>query len=119
MRRRDLPPDSIEARAYRRVRRKLGFYMHARVFVLVNLGLYAINEFSGRHRGPVILWGWALGLLIHGVFTFISLQGEGLRERMLREEIERMKRDGGREVERTQRDSDRTIDRTRRDNDRK
>ena len=36
---RDSLPDSIEARAYRRVRRKLGFYMHAGVFVLVNLGV--------------------------------------------------------------------------------
>ncbi|MEO8153782.1 MAG: 2TM domain-containing protein [Rhizobacter sp.] len=119
MRRRDLPPDSIEARAYRRVRRKFGFYTHALVFVLVNLGLYVINEFSGRHRGPVIIWGWAVGLLIHGVFTFISLQGEGLRERMLREEIERMKRDRSRDIERSQRDSDREIDRSQRDNDRK
>jgi len=90
---RDSLPDSIEARAYRRVRRKLGFYMHVGVFVLVNLGLYLLNELPGHHRGPVIIWGWGLGLLIHGVFTFISLQGEGLRERMLREEIERMKRE--------------------------
>jgi hypothetical protein len=91
--RHDFPPDSIEARAHRRVRRKMGFYIHALVFVLVNLGLYAMHEFSGRHRGPVFIWGWALGLAIHGLFTFISLQGEGLRERMLREEIERMRRD--------------------------
>lgn len=86
-------PDNIEARARRRVRRKLGFYTHALVFVLVNLGLYAMHEFTGRPRGPVIIWGWALGLAIHGIFTFVSLQGEGLRERMLREEIERMRRD--------------------------
>lgn len=88
-----LPPDSIEARAERRVRRKFGFYIHALVFVLVNLGLYALSEFSGRHRGPVFIWGWAVGLLIHGIITFASLRGEGLRERMIREEIERMRRD--------------------------
>lgn len=93
MSRHDSPPDSIEARAHRRVRRKLAFYIHALVFVLVNLGLYAMHAFTGRHHGPVILWGWAIGLFIHGVFTFVSLQSEGLRERMLRQEIERMKRD--------------------------
>jgi len=87
------PSDSIEARASRRVRRKLGFYIHALVFVLVNLGLYAMREFTGRPHGPVIIWGWALGLVIHGIFTFVSLQGEGVRERMLRKEIERMRRD--------------------------
>jgi hypothetical protein len=94
MRRRDSAPDSIEARAERRVRRKLGFYIHALVFVLVNLGLYAKRELTGNHHGPVLIWGWALGLLIHAAFTWVSLQGEGIRERMLREEIERMKRDG-------------------------
>ncbi|MBC7996284.1 MAG: 2TM domain-containing protein [Rhizobacter sp.] len=93
MSRSHLPPDSIEARATRRVRKKLGFYIHALVFVLVNLGLFIAGELTGRHRGPVFIWGWALGLAIHGLFTFVSLQGEGVRERMIREEIERMKRD--------------------------
>ncbi len=88
-----LASDTIEARARRRVRKKLGFYIHALVFVLVNLGLYAAGELTGRHRGPVFIWGWAVGLLIHGVLTFISLQSEGLRERMIRNEIERMRRD--------------------------
>lgn len=86
------PPDSIEARAERRVRKKIGFYIHALVFVLVNLGLYAVSEFTGRQRGPVFIWGWAVGLLVHGILTFASLRGEGLRERMIREEIERMRR---------------------------
>jgi hypothetical protein len=89
----DHPPDGIEARAHRRVRKKIGFYIHALVFVLVNLGLYAMHELTDRPRGPALIWGWALGLLIHGIFTFVSLHGEGLRERMLREEIERMRRD--------------------------
>ncbi len=90
----NLPPDSIEARAERRVRKKMRFYIHALVFVAVNLGLYLMAEFSGRpHGGPGMLLGWGLGLLIHGIFTFTSLQGEGLRERMIREEVERMKRD--------------------------
>jgi len=90
---RDRIPDSIEARAHRRVRRKLGFYKHAMVFVLVNLGLYLISEFSGRHFSRTVLLGWGFGLLIHGVVTFVGLQSEGLRERMLRQEIERMRRE--------------------------
>jgi len=94
---RDRIPDSIEARAHRRVRRKLGFYKHATVFVLVNLGLYALSEFTGRHFSRMALMGWGVGLLIHGVITFVGLQGEGLRERMLRQEIERMRRESGNE----------------------
>ena len=50
--------NSIEARARRRVGRKLGFYVHAAVFVLVNLGLYAINSAGGGPRWSHFpLWG--------------------------------------------------------------
>ena len=86
-------PDTIEARARRRVRVKLGFYTHALVFVLVNLGLFVFNSVIGGYRWSVWpLAGWGLGLAIHGVVTFLSLQGEGWRDRMLAQEIERLKR---------------------------
>jgi hypothetical protein len=85
--------NSIEARARRRVGRKMGFYIHALVFVLVNAGLYAINSITGEPRWSHFpLLGWGLGLAIHGIVTFISLQGEGLRESMLRREIEHLRR---------------------------
>ena len=87
----DLPPDSIEARAARRVRKKIGFYIHALVFVLVNLGVVVVNMLNGR--GPGFIWPWGIGLAVHGLLTLVSLQGEGVRERMIRQEIERMKRD--------------------------
>ncbi len=86
-------PDDIETRARRRVGIKLGFYIHATVFVLVNLGLFVLNSITGGARWSHFpLWGWGLGLAIHGVVTFISLRGEGVRERMLQQEIERLKR---------------------------
>lgn len=93
MSRHDLPTDSIEARAAQRVRRKLGFYTHAAIFILVNLGLYLSHVFMERPHKPFVLWGWGLGLAIHGLLTFASLQREGLRERMIRQEIERMKKE--------------------------
>ena len=86
-------PDDIETRARRRVGIKLGFYTHATVFVLVNLGLFALNTATGGARWSHFpLWGWGLGLAIHGIVTFISLRGEGVRERMLQNEIARLKR---------------------------
>jgi len=89
----DTTPDDIETRARRRVGIKLGFYTHATVFVLVNLGLFALNTATGGARWSHFpLWGWGLGLAIHGIVTFISLRGEGVRERMLQNEIERLKR---------------------------
>ena len=87
-----LTDEEIERRAKRRVDQKMGFYVHALVFVLVNLGLYAINTATGGERwSHWPLWGWGLGLAIHGVVTFLSLRGEGFRERMLADEIERLK----------------------------
>ena len=88
------PSDDIEARARRRVRRKLGFWTHALVFVLVNLGLFAINAWTGGPQWARFpLMGWGLGLAIHGVVTFASLHGEGLRRSMLQREIARLRRD--------------------------
>ncbi len=83
--------DGLEARARRRVQRKLGWYAHALVFTLVNLAFIVWAHTTGG--GPGFVWGWGLGLLLHGVFVLGSLRGEGLRERMLRQEIERLHRE--------------------------
>jgi hypothetical protein len=79
--------------ARRRVRTKNGFYIHALVYVLVNLGLFAINAATGHGHWAVFpLLGWGLGLAIHGIVTFASLQAGGLRERMVDNEMARLRR---------------------------
>ena len=83
----------LRAQARRRVGRKMGFYVHATVYVLVNLGLWAVATVTGR--GPWNVWplaGWGIGLAVHGVVTFIGLRGDGLRERMIEAEVERLRR---------------------------
>jgi hypothetical protein len=88
---------SLEARARRRVRRKIGFFIHLLVFVLVNGALYLVNQSTGEprwHHWP--LMGWGLGLAIHGLVTFLSLGTDGLRQRMLQSEIESLRRAEGR-----------------------
>jgi hypothetical protein len=83
----------LQRRARRRVNQKMGFYIHATVYLLVNLGLATINYTSGGtswHLWP--LAGWGLGLAIHGFVTFASLNGHSLRERMLQDEVERLRR---------------------------
>lgn len=85
--------DDIETRARRRVGMKMGFYVHAFVFVLVNLGLFTLNVMSGGpnwSRFP--LFGWGLGLAIHGLVTAIGLHGDGWRRGMLQREIESLRR---------------------------
>ena len=89
----DVESDDIEARARRRVRRKMAFYTHALVYVLVNLGLFAISAASGTGRWPMFaLLGWGFALAIHGIVTFTGLHGQGVRERMLAKEIERLRK---------------------------
>lgn len=88
---------SIEARAQRRVRRKIGFFIHATVFVLVNLGLFALNQLTGDPRWHHLpLLGWGLGLGIHGIATFLSLSTDDLRRRMLDPEIQALQQAEGR-----------------------
>lgn len=90
-----LPIDDHELtpRARRRVAMRMGFYTHALVFVLVNLGLFALNAMTGGYRWSFWpLSGWGIGLAIHGIVAFLSLRGEGWRQRMLAQEIEHLKR---------------------------
>ena len=84
---------SLQSRARRRVGMKIGFMIHAAVFVLVISWLYLLNENLGGPRWSVWpLSGWGLGLTIHGLVTLFVLQGEGLRQRMLDAEVERLSR---------------------------
>ena len=85
--------NDIETRARRRVHMKTGLYTHALVFVLVNLGLAVVNVALGGYRWSVWpAWGWGIGLAIHAMVVFVSLRGEGWRDRMLAQEIERLQR---------------------------
>lgn len=87
--------EQLLRRARRRVGLRTGFYVHLTVYVLVNLGLFAINVGGGGR--PWHFWplaGWGLGLAIHGLVVFANLRGEGLRQRMLEGEVERLKREG-------------------------
>jgi hypothetical protein len=83
----------LERRARRRVGMKMGFYIHAGVYALVNLGLFALNVYTGGRQWAIYpMLGWGLGLAIHGIVTFASLQGDGLRDRMIESEMERLRR---------------------------
>lgn len=91
--------DTAEARlqqqAHRRVKLKMGFFIHALVFTLVNLGLLTLHAVTGGERGVhVPLWGWAFGLAIHGTVVFTRLQTQGLRDRMIAREVERLQSRG-------------------------
>jgi 2TM domain len=84
--------DPLLKQARRRVKMKIGFYLHAAIYLLVNAALMAANLVTGGprwHLAPLL--GWGLGLAIHGLVTLMALRGDGLRERMVADEVQRLR----------------------------
>lgn len=82
--------DTLERQARRRADAKLGWYVHAMVYVLVNLMLVAISASSGRGWAIYPALGWGLGLAVHGLVVFVFTGGGGLHERLLDGERRRL-----------------------------
>jgi len=80
-------------RAKRRVEAKIGFYIHLAVYIGVNILLLIINLTAS----PQYLWftwpllGWGIGLFFHGlsVFVFLNRRFQGMKERMIEEEMKK------------------------------
>jgi hypothetical protein len=92
-----LTPDEIERLARKRAGAKLGWYLHATVYVLVNLVLFAMSRegFGNRPWSMFPLLGWGLGLTLHGISVFMLGTGSDLRERLVQKERERLQRRQG------------------------
>jgi hypothetical protein len=73
----------------------MGWYIHAFVYVLVNLLLILLATSRGQNWYVYPLLGWGLGLLIHGAVVFLVAPGGGLYERVLERERKSL-RGGGR-----------------------
>lgn len=86
-------------RAKQRVELVRGFYGHAVVFILVNIGLAAYNVATSPDRLWFIftLVGWGIGLIAHGLYVMSSgrFLGAAWQERKIREELEREQRRSG------------------------
>jgi hypothetical protein len=89
-----LTPEEIDNLARRRAGAKLGWYVHACVYVVVNLVIFAMSRygFGSRPWSVFPLLGWGLGLTLHGVSVFVLGTGGELRERMVQKERERLQR---------------------------
>lgn len=74
----------------KRVKDLKEFYVHALVYVLVNVGLFALDAFT-----PGVWWffwpllGWGVGLGVHGATVFGAGLGRGWEERKVREIMDR------------------------------
>ncbi|MBC5782140.1 2TM domain-containing protein [Ramlibacter sp. USB13] len=88
-------PEEIEHLARRRAGAKMGWYIHACVYVFVNLGLFAMSShgFGTRPWSVFPVLGWGLGLAFHGISVFLLGRGSAFRERMVARERERLQRE--------------------------
>jgi hypothetical protein len=90
-----LTPDDMERLAHKRAAAKLGWYVHALVYVVVNLLLFALSTYAFGHRPwsafPAV--GWGIGLALHGISVFVLGDGSSLRQRLIQRERERLHRE--------------------------
>ena len=91
-----LSEQQIDVLARRRAGAKLGWFTHALVYLVVNVGLFllASGGSGGRPWSIYPALGWGLGLLLHGVAVFVLGTGSGLYERMSERERKRLRRSG-------------------------
>jgi hypothetical protein len=89
-----LSPEDIDRLARKRASAKLGWYLHATVYVLVNLLIFSVSQYAFGTRpwslGPLL--GWGLGLVLHGISVFVLGRGSSLRERLVQREREHIER---------------------------
>lgn len=84
--------DEIDCMARKNAGRKMGWYLHACVFIAVNTGLALAATLSGRHYALASVFGWGIGLLIHGAVVFLVAPGGHLRERLVQKEREKLQK---------------------------
>ena len=89
-----LSAEDIDRLARKRAGAKLGWFIHAAVFVIVNLVVFSLSQY-GFGRRPWSLapfLGWGLGLALHGVSVWLLGAGGSLREPMVGKARERLER---------------------------
>ncbi len=78
-------------RAEKRVKKKVGFYIHLSIYMVVNTMLFVINFSTGVPyfwaKWP--LMGWGIGLLFHGLGVFLFSGKSNIIQRMIEKEIEK------------------------------
>ncbi len=86
--------DEIDTLARKRAGAKLGWYIHATVYVLVNLFLFSVSHyaFGTRYWSVAPLLGWGLGLALHGISVWFLGAGGSFRESMIQRERDQIKR---------------------------
>jgi len=81
---------NIERLARKRAGAKLSWYIHASVYITINLLLAMLSAMSDRHWAVFPAFGWGIGLAVHGAAVFLATGGGGLHERLVQQERKRL-----------------------------
>ena len=79
------PDPQLERTARRRAGMKLGWMIHASVYLAVNLLPATLAASSGRHWAIYPALGWGLGLAIHGLVVYLVADGRAFESLVERE----------------------------------
>jgi hypothetical protein len=91
-----LAAEDLDRLARRRARMLAGWLVHATVFVAVNVLLATLSFMNGHTWALYPLFGWGLGLAIHGLVVLLSrLGGGGVMGRLVQRERELLARRNG------------------------
>ena len=85
-------PSSLQQQARRRAGMKLGWYLHASVYLCVNLGLMALALSQGRHWAIYPALGWGLGLMMHRLVVWLASPSSPLGQRMVQRELQSLQK---------------------------
>ena len=80
----------LERLARKRAGAKIGWYIHATVYIAVNLLLAMLSAMSDRHWAVFPAVGWGIGLAVHGLVVFLVTGGAGVHERLVDRERKRL-----------------------------
>jgi hypothetical protein len=80
----------VDKIARRRAAAKLGWLIHASVYLAVNAPLIAVSLMQGKAWAAFPLAGWGLGLAIHGAVVWLASPGGSVYERLVQQERERL-----------------------------
>jgi hypothetical protein len=83
-----------ERQARKNAGAKLGWFIHATVFVAVNIGLALLSGLHGKSWAIFPAFGWGIGLLVHGFVVFFLRGNSGLYQSLLQRERERVAHQG-------------------------
>ena len=83
---------TLQQQARRRAGMKLGWYLHASVYLCVNLGLMALALSQGRHWAIYPAMGWGVGLMMHGLVVWLASPSSPVWQRMVQRELQSLQK---------------------------